>query len=158
MDFHEHDLICYQGRHGSRGGRFEEHRDAVCRREAANVSARAAISNQQLLLCSAGFVMMLADGGRDGMLQKNARCTQRARIPVKEVSHELRVQNKSIARGGQRSDSDIDIACPVMSLHASTDNAAHEKRRAACVAERRPPACCRSMRAASRGCPADHGS
>jgi len=30
--------------------RFEEHRDVVCRREAANVSARAAIPNQQMVL------------------------------------------------------------------------------------------------------------
>ncbi|ERI26471.1 hypothetical protein BURCENBC7_AP6759 [Burkholderia cenocepacia BC7] len=37
--------------------RFEEHRDGVCRREAANVSARAANPNQQMVLCSAGFVM-----------------------------------------------------------------------------------------------------
>ncbi|WP_155628158.1 hypothetical protein [Burkholderia territorii] len=119
MDFHEHDLICYQGRRGSRGGRFEEHRDAVYRREAANVSARAAIPNQQMLLCSAGFVMTLAGGGRDGVRgKKDARCTQRARIPVKEVSHELRAQNKSFAGGRQRSDSDIDIARPAMSLPA----------------------------------------
>jgi hypothetical protein len=37
--------------------RFEEHRDGVCRREAANVSARAENPNQQMVLCSAGFVM-----------------------------------------------------------------------------------------------------
>ncbi|WP_126285753.1 hypothetical protein [Burkholderia stagnalis] len=41
--------------------------------------------------------------------KKDARCTQRARIPVKEVSHELRVQIKDIARVGQRIDFDIDM-------------------------------------------------
>lgn len=51
--------------------------------------------------------------------QKNARCKQRARIPVKEVSHELRVQSKEIARNRQRIDFHIDMtayaharACP----------------------------------------------
>jgi hypothetical protein len=29
--------------------------------------------------------------------KKDARCTQRARIPVKEVSHELQAQIKEIA-------------------------------------------------------------
>ncbi|CAG9253842.1 hypothetical protein BDI4_40022 [Burkholderia diffusa] len=113
-------MICHEGRRGSRDGRFEEHRDGVCRREAANVSARAAIPNQQLVLCSAGFVMTLETAcaiARFG--KKDARCTQRARIPVKEVSHELRVQNKGIARNGQRSDSDIDIARPAMRLRVS---------------------------------------
>ncbi|WJN78167.1 hypothetical protein OH687_15160 [Burkholderia anthina] len=32
----------------------------MCRREAANVSARAANPNQQMVLCSAGFVMRRA--------------------------------------------------------------------------------------------------
>jgi len=73
--------------------RFEEHRDAVCRREAANVAARAANPNQQMVLCSAGFVMRRAVR----RTKKDARCTQRARIPVKEVSHELQAQIKEFA-------------------------------------------------------------
>jgi len=61
------------------------------------------------------------------MRKKNARCTQRARIPVKEVSHELRVQHKRSARAEQRSDRDIDIARAAMSLHAPGEHRADEK-------------------------------
>ncbi len=53
--------------------------------------------------------------------KKDARCTQRARIPVKEVSHELRVQIKEIARHGQRIDCNIDMTGPA---HAGTSRVA----------------------------------
>jgi hypothetical protein len=84
---------------------------------------------------------------------------QRARIPVKEVSHELRVQNKSSAGGGQRSDCDIDIARRGMRNALARGDAnvpPMKKRRAACVAERRSIVSSRSKR--QPGCPADHGS
>ncbi|MBY4714243.1 hypothetical protein [Burkholderia cepacia] len=89
--------------------RFEEHRDGVCRREAANVAARAANPNQQMVLCSAGFVMRRGARREMRHSKKDARCTQRARIPVKEVSHELRVQIAEIARDRQRIDFHIDM-------------------------------------------------
>ncbi|WP_146756313.1 hypothetical protein [Burkholderia cepacia] len=41
--------------------------------------------------------------------KKDARCRQRARIPVKEVSHELQAQIKEIACNGQRIDFHIDM-------------------------------------------------
>ncbi|KWF26062.1 hypothetical protein WT56_20815 [Burkholderia pseudomultivorans] len=79
-----------------------------------------------MVLCSAGFVMSADRAVRD---KKNARCKQRARIPVKEVSHELRAQIKEIARGRQRSDFDIVIACAAMSLHAFTRSDAHTQKK-----------------------------
>lgn len=42
-------------------------------------------------------------------IKKDARCKQRARIPVKEVSHELQAQIKEFARHGQRIDFNIDM-------------------------------------------------
>ncbi|WP_124570457.1 hypothetical protein [Burkholderia sp. Bp8984] len=60
--------------------------------------------------------------------KKDARCTQRARIPVKEVSHELRVQIKEIACNKQRIDFNIDMTgC----THAGTPS----------VEQRMPPPC-----------------
>lgn len=50
-----------------------------------------------------------ASGRHRPRAKKGARCTQRTRIPVKEVSHELRIQIKEIARAGQRIDFDIDM-------------------------------------------------
>lgn len=44
-----------------------------------------------------------------GTRKKDARCTQRARIPVKEVLHKLRPQGAEISRDGQRIDFDIDM-------------------------------------------------
>lgn len=72
--------------------------------------------------------------------QKNARCKQRARIPVKEVSHELRVQNKRIGGRRQRTDRHIDIACASIRLHGFVRTwpvRCKKKRRPAAMAGRR---------------------
>jgi hypothetical protein len=84
--------------------------------------------------------------------RKKRPLQERARIPVKEVSHELRPQSIGIARRRQRIDFDILIVRLAMNLRTGTHSPSAQKKRR--------PACARNaaFRFASTRSAPDHGS